>query len=404
MYDVIIVGARCAGSSLARLLGQAGAKVLLVDRSVFPSEIRHGHFIHKDGPRRLQRWGLLDRIAEVTPGITDAVTNFGDFPLVSHGLSIDGVAWGYGPRRYLLDEVLADAAVEAGAELRDGFNVDEYVFEDGTMVGIRGRTRGGEVVEERARLVVGADGRNSRLARTVNAPAYDVAPSLLCYYFSYWSGVKSVGFELNVSQERRRVSFAHKTSDGLFAVFVGFPIQELPAVRANIQKAFMDSLDLFPDFAQRIREGKREEQFYGATDLPNFYRKPYGSGWALVGDAGFHKDPWLALGINDALRDAEFLAESIGDGLSGARRMEEAMADYEHRRNESSAGDYQENLAMASFTPWPDVLLPLRAAIRGKPEECTRFMMARLGMIPPQEFFNPANIQRLLGNDVSVTV
>jgi flavin-dependent dehydrogenase len=379
------------------LLAQQGAKVLLVDRSRFPSGIPHGHFIHKDGPPRLKRWGLLDRIAELAPAVTEAVTDFGDFPLVSRNLSVNGIAWGYGPRRSLLDEVLVDAAIEAGAEFRDGFNVEECLFDEGRLIGMKGRAREGGEIEERAALVIGADGRNSRLARTVQAPAYDVTPALLCYYFSYWSGVDMAGFELYVNRERHRALFAHKTSDGLVAVFAAFPVQDLVAVRADIGKAFMESLDLFPDFSERVRLGTREERFYGATDLMNFYRKPFGPGWALVGDAGFHKDPWLALGISDALRDAELLAEAVGDGLSGRRAIGDAMRDYECRRNQHSSSDYAEDLAMASFAPWPDFLLPLRSAIRDNPEECRRFMMARVGMIPPQEFFNPENLERLLG-------
>jgi len=140
MYDVIIVGGRCAGSSLARLLALSGAKVLLVDRATFPSDIPHGHFIHRQGPRRLQAWNLLDRVAALSPPITEQLVDLGDFPLISRNLAVDGVAWGYGPRRSLLDKLLVDAAVDAGAELREGFNVDEFVFEGERLAGIRGRS------------------------------------------------------------------------------------------------------------------------------------------------------------------------------------------------------------------------------------------------------------------------
>ena len=126
MYDVIIVGARCAGSPLARRLAIDGAKVLLVDRATFPSEIPHGHFIHRGGPRRLQEWGLLDKVAAVCTPVTEQLVDFGDFPLVSRNLAIDGVAWGYGPRRALFDKILVDAAVESGVELREKFNVEEF--------------------------------------------------------------------------------------------------------------------------------------------------------------------------------------------------------------------------------------------------------------------------------------
>src|SRR5262245_31177553 len=115
MYDAIVVGARCAGASTAMLLARRGHKVLLVDRATFPSEIPHGHFIHRHGPARLQRWGLLDRIvASGCPAVRTMTTDFGDFPLTGEDLEIDGVALGYGPRRVVLDQILVEAAVKAG--------------------------------------------------------------------------------------------------------------------------------------------------------------------------------------------------------------------------------------------------------------------------------------------------
>ena len=143
--------------------------------------------------------------------------------------------------------------------------------------------------------------------------------------------------------------------------------------------------------------GRREERFYGATDLPNFYRKPYGPGWALVGDAGVHKDPFMALGICDALRDVEYLAAAIGEGLGGMRPLDTALAEFESRRNAASAADYNANISEARFTPPRPEALALRAAIKDKPEEVTRLMKARAGMIDPATFFNPENMQRLLG-------
>ena len=396
MYDAIVVGARCAGAPLAMLLARSGAKVLMVDRAHFPCDIPHGHFIHRHGPRRLRSWGLLDRLAARTPGVAAMTIDLGDFPLRAGKLIEDGMAWGYGPRRTTLDKLLVDAAVEAGAEFRDGISVTGCVFSDGCVVGIRGRDRDGAEFEERATITVGADGRYSRLARAVQAPVYQHVPTVLCYYFGYWSGAETDDFELYVRSRERRVIFSFKTEEGLYAVFVGAPIEELSQFRSDIEGGFMQALDLAPDFAARIRAGRREERFYGASDLPNFYRKPYGSGWALVGDAGLHKDPFLALGICDAFRDVEWLAEAIGDGLSGRRSMDEALADYEGKRNAASAADYDQNIAEARFPVPPARVLALRAAVRDRPEEATQMIKARNGMIDPASFFNPENISRLL--------
>jgi len=382
MHDVIIVGARCAGSSLAMLLARQGVRVLVVDRASFPSDIPHGHFIHRHGPRRLRDWGLLDRIAEHTPAIQDMVIDIGDFPLVARNLVEDDVAWGYGPRRVTFDSILMNAAAASGAEVRPAFSVFEYIIENGTVVGIHGRTQSGTTVLERAPLVIGADGRNSGLARAVNAPIYNQVPSILCYYFSYWSGVATEPFELYVRNAQRRVIFSFKTENDLFAIFVGAPMEEFETFRRDIEPAFMQSLNLIPDFAGRVCAGRREERFYGCSDLPNFYRKPYGSGWALVGDAGVHKDPFLALGICDALRDAEFLADAVRQGLGGSRSLTDALADFERRRNDASAKDYQENIFSARFTPPPPEALAARAAARHDPEAATRLVKRRMGMIP----------------------
>jgi flavin-dependent dehydrogenase len=396
MYDAIIVGARCAGSPLAMLLARRGARVLVVDRATFPSNIPHGHFIHRHGPKRLQHWGLLDEIAAASTPVTSMLTDFGDFPLVAHGLEVDGVAWGYGPRRTALDKILVDAAAGSGAEVRQGFNVEEFVFEDGRLAGIRGRGANGSQIEERATITVGADGRNSRLARATGATKYRQEPPLLCYYFSYWSGVRSEDFELYARPAQRRVVFSHRSSDDLFVVFVGLPTDELPEMRADLEASFLRVLDGMGDLGERVRAGTREDRFFGASDLPNFYRKPHGPGWALVGDAGLHKDPYLALGICDALRDAEFLADAIGDGLEGRRALMDALANYEQRRNEASDQDYIENLAAARLEPLSDQVYAMRAAIRHDAEATRRFMLARNGMIDPAEAFGPEEMQRLL--------
>ncbi|HEX2032697.1 MAG TPA: NAD(P)/FAD-dependent oxidoreductase [Chloroflexota bacterium] len=397
-YDAVVVGARCAGATTAMLMARKGYRVLLLDRARFPSEIPQGHFIHRHGPPRLQRWGLLDRIvASGCPPVTTMTSHFGDFPLVASNLVLDGVAFAYGPRRGVLDKLLVDAAVQAGVELREGFVFEDVLVDGGRVAGIRGRSTGGaSPVTVRARLTIGADGRRSRVARAVKAPEYEATAPLACWYFSYWSGLQDRGLEMHVLKERRAI-FAHPTNDGLHGVFVGWPIEEFEAVRQDIEGHALRVLDLAPGLGERIRAGRREERFYGTADVPNFLRQPCGPGWALVGDAGCHKDPFLALGVCDALRDAELLAEAADEGLSGRRPLEEALASYERRRNEATLPDFRENLEAARFGPPPPEVTRLRLALRDRPADATRFMMAREGMIPRQAFFNPENLQRILG-------
>jgi flavin-dependent dehydrogenase len=376
-YDAIVVGARVAGAATAMLLARRGFDVLLVDRARFPSEIPHGHYIRQHGPPRLAAWGLLDRVlATGCPPITSITMDLGDFPLTGRGLVVDGVPVGVAPRRAALDSMLIDAAVEAGAEFRDGFGVHDLTFDDDRVAGIRAR-RG---LIERARVVIGADGRNSRVAKLVGAPAYAQQPTLACWYFAYWSGVAWDGLEMYWRDHR--MIFAHPTNDDLLAVFVGWPIAELPAVRSGTEAQMMAVVDRVPDLSQRIRSGRREERIYGAAQLPNFLRKPYGPGWALVGDAGSHKDPARALGICDALRDAELLANALTASLSGTQAETAALSDYERRRNEVTMDDYEANLRAARFGPPAPEVLQARAAARGDPHAMAQFCLAWEGRIP----------------------
>jgi flavin-dependent dehydrogenase len=143
------------------------------------------------------------------------------------------------------------------------------------------------------------------------------------------------------------VIFAFPTNDGLTGVFVAWPRSEFAEVRANLVRRFSESFAQVPDLSERIHNGKRVERLYGTADLPDYFRKPYGAGWALVGDAGHHKDPYLALGICDALRDAEILASAVYDGLSGNERLEHRLSAYEEQRNAATLKDFRENLHMA---------------------------------------------------------
>jgi len=396
MYDAIVIGARCAGAVTAMLLARHGHRVLLLERGVIPSDVHRGHFIHRHGPKRLADWGLLERIVATNcPPLTTHLTDFGDFPLIGRDIRVGNVAWGYAPRRRQLDRVLVEAAIEAGVEFRPNFLVENCLWDGDRVNGIRGRDQRQAISStENAIITIGADGRNSTLARTVGAPSYEEVPTLTCWYFSYWSGVPTEGFEWYI--RKNRVIFSFLTNDNLFAIFIGWPITEFSSVKADIEGQFMRAVDLIPGFAERVRSGRREERFYGAADLPNFLRRPFGPGWALVGDAGCHKDPMMAQGICDAFRDTDFLSTAIHEGLAEQCPLDDALKRYERRRNEATMTEYRDNIAAARFNPVSPELLQLRLALRGNQDETNRFVMALEGWIPPEEFFNPENIHRIV--------
>ena len=390
MYDAIVVGARAAGSPTAMLLARRGYRVLLVDRASFPSDTLSTHYIHQPGIARLERWGLLERLAATgCPPVTAMTFDVGPFALAAAPPPSDGVAEGYCPRRTVLDSLLLEAAAEAGAEVRTGHSVDALVFEDGAVVGIRS-----DGAEERARIVIGADGRNSYVARAVQAPEYETRAGRTCAYYSYWGRAQGEGAELYPRDGRMVIS--GPTHDGLQIVVAFWPREEFKRVRGDVEKSFLEAVALAPSLAERLSAGERVDRFYGSADLPFYYRKPYGPGWALVGDAGYHKDPITAQGITDAFRYAELLADALDAGFTGAEPPAAALAGYERRRNEETRGLYELTYELASLAPPPPEQQALFGALRENTEEAGRFFGLIAGTVRPDEFFAPANIGRIM--------
>jgi flavin-dependent dehydrogenase len=403
LYDVIVVGARVAGSPTAMLLARRGYRVLLVDTATFPSDIMSTHAVKIPGGAALQRWGLLDRVLRAAncPPIRQATFDVGPFVLKGWAPPLDGVSADHAPRRTTLDKVLVDAAVESGVELREGFAVDEMLLDGERVTGIRGRGRNGGSVDEKAPIVVGADGLHSIVARAVNAPTYNTRPALACYYYSYWSGIPIDGVELYPRDGRAVIAIP--TNDGLVCILVGWRSAEFHAFRADIEGNYLKTLDLAPSVAERVRSAKREERFVGTGDLPNYFRKPFGPGWALVGDAGYHKDPITAWGITDGFLDAELLTEAIDAGLTGRRELTDALGAYEQRRNERAMPYYELTCQFATLQPPPPELAQLLVALRDNPEQTNRFFGAAIvGTVPVQEFFSPENIRKIVGAGASV--
>jgi flavin-dependent dehydrogenase len=377
------------------LLARKGYRVLLVDRATFPSDSMRLHYIHQSGVARLKRWGLLDRlIATNCPPIRQRIIDYDDFPLAGGVTPLDGVADAYAPRRFVLDALLVEAATESGAELRERFSVDALEWDDGRVVGIRGRSAGGAPVSERARIVVGADGMHSTVARMVGAATYREGPPLACYYASYWSGVPTLGLEIYWRDER--MIFVFPTNDDRTSVAVGWPRGMFHQVRADVEGQVEAALELVPELASRVRAGRREEPFIGTADLPSFFRTPHGPGWALVGDAGYHKDPYLAQGISDAFRDADLLSDAIDGGLSGRLPLDAALGEYERRRNDEVLPIYELNCRLATLEPLSTQQLGLRAALRGNREATEQFFGVNAGTVPYHQFFAPDNIARIM--------
>jgi 2-polyprenyl-6-methoxyphenol hydroxylase-like FAD-dependent oxidoreductase len=354
------------------------------------------------GSAQLRRWGLLDQVeASNCPAVTRieldvSFERYGAFTLVGFPPPVDdGFAALYAPKRTVLDKILIDAAAAAGAEVRENFTVKEVLMDGERVIGIRGQTADGQTVTEYAQLVVGADGKRSIVAQAVDAPMYATRPPGTCGYYTYWDNCPVEALEFYTRPDRTIVSFP--TNDNQAAIFVEWTNSEFSTFKADLENNFLATLDsIAPDLGERAHGGQRAHRFMGTADLPNFFRKPYGPGWALVGDAGCHKDPITAQGITDAFRDAEFLADAIHAGLSGTLPLNESLAAYEQRRNDTLMPLYEFICDRATLETFPPEFQQVLAALRDNQEGLNRFFGVIQNTIPFREFFSPENLLQIL--------
>ena len=395
-YDAIVVGARCGGAPTAMLLARQGYRVLLVDRATFPSDTVSTHLIHPPGMAALERWGLRGELTRSgCPPVRTYSFDFGPFTIAGSPRPSDGVDEAYCPRRPVLDTMLVHAAADAGVEVREGFTVAEILIEDGTVTGVRGKDAGGSAVTEHARVVIGADGRHSSVAKAVQPEQYNEKPAVSPAFYSYWSGVDVSGFEVAI---RDRCGMAAcRTHDDLSLVVVGLPDEEFNAARSDVEGAFLRAVDQVPVLAERVRSGTREERFHAASDLTGYFRKPYGPGWALVGDAGYHLHPITAQGITDAFLDAERLAAALDAAFSDRSTYDEAMAGYQAARDEHVMPMYEMTFDFAQIDqPPPPETQRLLAAVAGSQPAMDDFVSVQAGTLPIPEFFSPDNVGRIM--------
>jgi len=387
-YDAIVVGARCAGSPTAMLLARRGYRVLVVDRATFPSDTVSSHVLQPTAVAALSRWGLLNQLlATGCPPVHTYAYDFG--PVVITGSpGNDQFPSAYCPRRTILDKLLVDAAAQAGAEIREAFTVDEIVLEEGRVTGIRGRTANGVRVTEQAQVIVGADGWHSFVADTVQPERYHEKPPLLAAYYSYWSGLPMDGrFEIYIRPDS---GFgAADTHSGLTLIIGGWSYADYAEKKRDVEGHFLKMIEQVPAFAERLRGARREAKYLGAA-LPNYFRKPYGPGWVLVGDAGYVKDSITAQGIADAFHDAERCALAIDSCLSNRSSFAEAMETYQRLRDQHALAMYELTCQAASLQPPSVEMQQLLAAIQHDQTAMNRFVQMNTGTITPAEFFATA--------------
>jgi flavin-dependent dehydrogenase len=353
---VVVVGARCAGAATALLLASAGHDVLLVERNTFPSDTLSTHAIARSGVVQLHRWGLLPAVlAAGTPAIREIVFHGGTgAPVtrpVKERLGVDALI---APRRHVLDALLADAAVRAGAHLLTGVTVAGVTCDaDGRVTGVVARDDHGDL-EIGARYVVGADGLSSRVARAVGAPITEEfrAGSGAAHY-AYFAG-EWPAMEYYVGD--RLFAGIFPTNGGEACIWVCSPAERALGFRRahrTIDDAFAALVDAAsPELGERLRTtAVRTSTVRGTIGLPNHLRRPGGPGWALVGDAGYHRDPITGHGISDAFRDAELLGNALDAILAGRADERDALAGYERTRDAQLREIFDITCELVTFPP-----------------------------------------------------
>jgi 2-polyprenyl-6-methoxyphenol hydroxylase-like FAD-dependent oxidoreductase len=373
-HDVIVVGARAAGAATAMLLARRGLRVLVVDRSPYGGDTLSTHALMRGGVLQLHRWGVLDDvIARGTPAIRRATFFMGREVLpiaLKPALGVDAL---YAPRRTVLDPILVDAAVAAGADVRFGVTVRGLERDgDGRVTGIVAQDANGGAVSTRADLVIGADGIGSSVARWVGAADLVTGTAAGAVAYGYWADMAGDGYEWFF--RRGGAAGAIPTNDGEACVFVAttperFRTELLPAPDTGFTTLLQATA---PELADRLAAARRSGQLRRFPGRPAHLRQSWGPGWALVGDAGYFKDPISAHGLTDALRDAELLARAVLAGALDRRDEVDALAEYQTTRDRLSLPLLHTSDAIASYR-WTDqeissLLLQLSSAMSDEVE------------------------------------
>jgi 2-polyprenyl-6-methoxyphenol hydroxylase-like FAD-dependent oxidoreductase len=395
-YDCVIVGARCAGSPLAALLARRGVKVAVVEQATFPRDTLSTHLIHAQALAFLERLGVIEKIrATGAPFVSRFDARQEDLEYVTPVPQRPGDVGGMASvRRSLLDPILADAAAEAGADLHMASKVTGLEEDRGRVTGVR-VTQNGSETTFKARLVVGADGRNSTIASLVRAHKYNLTPSQRFAYWSFFEGAEPGSDPAFVfHQWGERIVFATPTDSGLYQAGLLADLSELPRFREDREGSFMEYVRSCEPVAHALQGARRVGKIFGMLRWEGFFREASGPGWALAGDAGHFKDPTPGQGIQDAFRQVDALAPAIAGALDGsAENMDSALADWGRWRDRDAAGHYWFATDMGKAGTMPTVLPEMQKRLleQGKIDMVMNLFTHRSR---PSQVITP---QRLLG-------
>jgi len=342
-FDVVVVGGRCAGSPLAALLARAGLSVVLVEQARFPRDTLSTHTFQSAALAFLSRLDVLGAVlATGAPVVNQIDLRQGEFRARVAWPRRPGEAGGVlSVRRLLLDPILVEAALEAGAEVWMGAKVTALVWDRGRVTGVRVTRNGSEQALE-ASLVVGADGRRSTVARLAGSRMYNLTANERFMYWSFFAGADP-GPEPAVILHRWSGNFvvAIPADSGLYLVLALPELSELPQFRRSLEESYLAYVRRCDPVAHTLSGARRVGKLFGMLRWEGYFREATGPGWVLAGDAGHFKDPSPGQGIQDAFRQVESLAPAIlgaiGRSPSG---LDEALAGWARWRDEDAAEHY----------------------------------------------------------------
>jgi 2-polyprenyl-6-methoxyphenol hydroxylase-like FAD-dependent oxidoreductase len=319
-FDVIIVGARCAGSPLATLLARAGLKVAVVEQATFPKEVLSSHLFEADGIQFLDRLGVLGAVEKTGVRLMKHVDmRFDDFRTITRfPLRFDDRGGAAFLQRHLLDSILSVAADEAGAVMHMNTKVVEVLWDRGRVYGVRAQTDSKEM-RLLAPLVVGADGRSSTVAYMCHSRKYNVVPNERAYYFTFFEGAYPEYDDTFVFHRwGDRMVWGGPANDGLYLVGVSPEVHERDYFRRNTEAGLLAHMRSCDTMEDALADARIATKIAGIVKFDGYFREASGPGWVLVGDAGHFKDPALGRGIGDAWIQVQELAPAIVTALDGS--------------------------------------------------------------------------------------
>ncbi len=348
-FDVIIIGARVAGSIVGSLLGDQGYKVLALDRARFPSDTLSTHFFRAPSFRSFDAIGVMDAVGKSAPKLRVNYNVIDGIVFPEPVDRPDDYPFFMNIRRITLDEILVNRLkATPNVTMIEGARVRDMIWEDERIVGVEWKDDEGRH-KAHARAVIGADGARSFLAKEVDAQFEHNDPVTRTMYYAYFSGIEAhEGPAAEFHYNGNEIGYVMPTDANLTILAISSPIEHFALFRRDPEGHLMDRLQDMEEIKERLQAGRLESKVMGTGTIFSYMRIPYGPGWVLVGDASMALDPWSGQGIDQGSSHAVMLSQHLGAYLAGEIEWGDAMKNYHQERNAFSKKAYRQTTKFSS--------------------------------------------------------